>query len=639
MTADHIELAFDVTIYDPADTVDGRRADGALPARPALHPGQRGRVRRATARASPSPPTAGPTRSCATFAAGHRPAADRGDAAAARARRRARAPDARARRASTARGRARSGVVLTHFSDELDVDWARAEGARGLRRAGRRGPRRCHLRARASKDLAASADPRVVTLATAAMDGVRLLSHRPSVLYKVEHLASEPAAGDIGVEGLLLAGPGWDERLKSVIKALSISERACLFAVRLADEQGLPVPAETLLDRTRTDWFPEFLSHGQMKPHFQPIVELHRRARLRPRGADARHARHGRAARRRADRRRRGPRRALLLRLPRPHRGARGRPAAAARPARSCSSTSTRARSLDVESSMRTTWPIVGRLGADPSRICLEIIKPERCPDRELLQDMVAEHRKRGALVALDDLSGGPDSLACLELLRPDIAKIDTALTAGIQHSPARRALVKALVDCAHELGAKVVAEGVERVDEFRAMAELGVDLGQGFYFGQPTETPDGGRHPPRAPQRVLSRLGAPNGSAHGTGRHARLRQARRRRGPGRRDPRSRLHGDRRPQRVRQVDAAACARAHAQAAPGRGPARRPRDRQAAEQGGRAAARAARAVRDRPRRDQRGRPGRPRPPSAPELPAAVVARGRARRPARDGSPRA
>ena len=113
-----------------------------------------------------------------------------------------------------------------------------------------------------------------MTLATAAMDGVRLLSHRPSVLYKVEHLASEPAAGDIAVEGLLLAGPGWDERLKSVIKSLSISERACLFAIRLADEQMLPVPAETLLDRTRTDWFPEFLSHGQMKPHFQPIVDL-----------------------------------------------------------------------------------------------------------------------------------------------------------------------------------------------------------------------------------------------------------------------------------------------------------------------------------------------------------------------------
>ena len=40
--------------------------------------------------------------------------------------------------------------------------------------------------------------------------GVRLLSHRPSVLYKVEHLATEPVDGDIAVEGMVLAGPAWD---------------------------------------------------------------------------------------------------------------------------------------------------------------------------------------------------------------------------------------------------------------------------------------------------------------------------------------------------------------------------------------------------------------------------------------------
>src|SRR3954468_23412425 len=119
-------------------------------------------------------------------------------------------------------------------------------------------------------------------------EGVTLLSHRPSVLYKVEHLATEPVEGDIAVDGLTLAGPGWEERLKELLGSLSQSERACLFALRLADQQGLPLPgpasfsarapadrkglpmpAETLLERSRTDWFPEFLSHGQMKPHFQ----------------------------------------------------------------------------------------------------------------------------------------------------------------------------------------------------------------------------------------------------------------------------------------------------------------------------------------------------------------------------------
>jgi EAL domain-containing protein (putative c-di-GMP-specific phosphodiesterase class I) len=321
------------------------------------------------------------------------------------------------------------------------------------------------------------------------MDGVRLLSHRPSVLYKVEHLASEPAAGDIAVEGLLLAGPGWDDRLKTAVKLLSGSERACLFAVRLADEQALPMLAETLLDRARTDWFPEFLSHGQMRPHFQPIVELSsgrafgREALMRGmlgtvelRAAELIAAAEAHDALFSFDYRARTA--ALEVGLPLLPEGeilfVNLDPRAV----------------LDVESSMRTTWPVVGRLGADPSRICIEIIKPERCADRELLHEMVLGHRQRGALVALDDLSGGTDSLACLELLRPDIAKIDNALTAGIQHSPARLRLVQALVDCAHELGAKVVAEGVERVDEFRAMADLGVDLGQGFYFGQPTERP-----------------------------------------------------------------------------------------------------------------------------------------------------
>ena len=63
-------------------------------------------------------------------------------------------------------------------------------------------------------------------------------------------------------------------------------------------------------------------------------------------------------------------------------------------------------------------------------------------------------------------------------------------VTSGIEPSAGRRRLVAALVECAHEGNALVVAEGVERVREFEAMKTLGVDFGQGFYFGQPTERP-----------------------------------------------------------------------------------------------------------------------------------------------------
>ena len=302
-------------------------------------------------------------------------------------------------------------------------------------------------------------------------------------------MATEPPEGDLAVEGLKLAGPEWVDRLKALLQSLSQSERACLFAVRLADEHALPLPAETLLDRARTDWFPEFLSHGLMRPHFQPIVDVTtgvsfgREALMRGRlgaievrggellaAAEAHDALYSFDARARVA--------ALETGLPLLPDGeilfVNLDPRAA----------------LDVESSLRTTWPVVERLAGDPARICLELVSPERVADRELLEDLVAAHRKRGALIALDDLSGGSTSLTFLELLKPDFAKIDNALTAGIHHSAGRRRLVAALVECSHECGARVVAEGVERVDEFQAMRDLGVDFGQGFYFGQATERP-----------------------------------------------------------------------------------------------------------------------------------------------------
>ena len=325
--------------------------------------------------------------------------------------------------------------------------------------------------------------------AEATIDGVRLLSHRPSVLYKVEHLATEPVDGDIAVEGLVLSGPGWNDRLKELLKTVSAAERACLFAMRLSDDQALPLPAEQLLDRSRTDWFPEFLSHGQMKPHFQPIVELAtgrafgREALMRGRlgavevrGGELLAAAEAHDALFSFDYRARTA--ALEIGLP-------------MLPDDEVLFVNLDPRAaLDVESTVRTTWPVVARMNADPSRICIELIRPERCADRDMLADIVEAHRKRGALIALDDLSCGTDALLCLERLRPDVAKIDNVLTQGIQHSDGRRKLVAALVELAHEQGAKVVAEGIERVDEYETMLELGVDLGQGFYFGQPTERP-----------------------------------------------------------------------------------------------------------------------------------------------------
>ena len=332
MREEHIENAFRLEEYDPGDAV--QVGDVELRFQPVPHflPDPCGRVSRAPTAALTYSADSLPERRPVRLRARHRPAADRGHAAAARARRPARASDARGgRRARPPRRRAarRPHPHLRRARRRLGA--RRRPSAASAARSSwppRAPSTRSELQSGpVSADVSRSSEP----CRPATLDGVRLLSHRPSVLYKVEHLATEPVEGDIAVEGLVLAGPGWNDRLKELLNTVSTAERACLFALRLADEQALPLPAEQLLDRSRTDWFPEFLSHGQMKPALPADRRAGHRPRLRPRGADARQARRHRGPRRRAARRRRGARRPVLLRLPRPHRRAGGRPAAAPR--------------------------------------------------------------------------------------------------------------------------------------------------------------------------------------------------------------------------------------------------------------------------------------------------------------------
>jgi len=307
------------------------------------------------------------------------------------------------------------------------------------------------------------------------------------VLYKVEHLATEPISGDIAVEGMVVSGPGWGDRLRDLMAGLSHAERACLFAVRLDDQTGLPLPAKTLLDRARTDWFPRFLSQGHMAPVFQPIIDLRsgavygREALMRGRmgkvevrggeliqAAEAHDALYSFDVRSRAASLETGlpklPRDELLFVKLDP-RGV-----------------------LDVASSLRSVWPIVEAQQARKRSVGLELMGVERHPDLGLLEDLVEAHRDQGAVISLDDLSAGTESLKVLEALKPSVAKLSRHLCKGIEASPARRRLVGALVEVAHELDCRVVAVGIERDFELEHIQALGIDLGQGFFLGQPTE-------------------------------------------------------------------------------------------------------------------------------------------------------
>jgi EAL domain-containing protein (putative c-di-GMP-specific phosphodiesterase class I) len=336
----------------------------------------------------------------------------------------------------------------------------------------------------------------------ASNEGVRLLSHRPSVLFKLEHLGDQAEDADVSVEGVLLSGPGWGDRLRDLMAGLSSGERAQLFAVHLDDPSSLPLPAKTLLARARTDWFPKFLSQGMLVPVFQPLVDLSdgsvygrealirgRMGKVELRGQELLEAAEVHDALFSFDTRARAA--VLEAGLP-------------LLPADEILLVKLDPRAVvDVTGSLRAVWDQVDRAGADASRLGLELIGSERHTDVERLIELVNAHRERGAVISLDDLSVGTEALTVLEALKPDLAKLSLHLCKGIESSAARRRLVGALVEVAHELSVRVVAVGIERDSELEHMQELGVDLGQGFFLGQPTEEMlpvDGGIVARRAP-------------------------------------------------------------------------------------------------------------------------------------------
>jgi EAL domain-containing protein (putative c-di-GMP-specific phosphodiesterase class I) len=87
--------------------------------------------------------------------------------------------------------------------------------------------------------------------------------------------------------------------------------------------------------------------------------------------------------------------------------------------------------------------------------------------------------------IAVDDVGAGYAGLRHILDLQPDVLKLDIGLTRDIDRDPARRALAAAMVRFAADIDASIVAEGIERDGERRALADLGVGHGQGWLFSR----------------------------------------------------------------------------------------------------------------------------------------------------------
>ena len=120
------------------------------------------------------------------------------------------------------------------------------------------------------------------------------------------------------------------------------------------------------------------------------------------------------------------------------------------------------------------------------ARIVLELTEHHRIDSYDSVLGAIDGLRRHGVRMAVDDAGAGYAGLHHILRLRPEILKLDMALTRGIDADPARRALATALVHFASEIDSTIVAEGVETTEELDTLTSLGVQWAQGYLLGRP---------------------------------------------------------------------------------------------------------------------------------------------------------
>lgn len=119
-------------------------------------------------------------------------------------------------------------------------------------------------------------------------------------------------------------------------------------------------------------------------------------------------------------------------------------------------------------------------------RIVIELTEQVAVEDYPALERALAPLRALGARLSADDLGSGYAGFRHLLRLQPDIIKLDISLISGIHRNHEKQALTRALLAFAYEVGAQVIAEGIEEPAERDTLRDLGVPWGQGYLIGHP---------------------------------------------------------------------------------------------------------------------------------------------------------
>ena len=122
-----------------------------------------------------------------------------------------------------------------------------------------------------------------------------------------------------------------------------------------------------------------------------------------------------------------------------------------------------------------------------PTDVVFEISEQESISSFGAFREMRDYYRSLGFQFALDDTGSGYAGLEELLEIEPDYIKIDRSMVSGVDQDPARQDVLTALLQLADKMGAQVIGEGLDTLEELDMLGRLGIRFGQGWLFGRPT--------------------------------------------------------------------------------------------------------------------------------------------------------
>jgi EAL domain-containing protein (putative c-di-GMP-specific phosphodiesterase class I) len=133
----------------------------------------------------------------------------------------------------------------------------------------------------------------------------------------------------------------------------------------------------------------------------------------------------------------------------------------------------------------------LARAGLVPSHLELEVTESALMENSAATRAALQALRDHGVRIALDDFGTGYSSLAYLTRMPISHIKVDRCFVTGLLEGGESEAIVRAVLAMARSLGMRVTAEGVETLEQARALKALACDCLQGYYFSRPVAADD----------------------------------------------------------------------------------------------------------------------------------------------------